>query len=102
MSSLSCFILSDVLNRRSKRCTKHWCSHSDSSCPISGPRLIILQALPFAPYLSDGIGRRKALCIGSVVMVGGVALQSTATHVVQLILARGTSKYFHSFKSFPI
>jgi len=49
-----------------------------------------LLALPIAPFLSDGLGRRLSLCAGSVVMVGGVALQCTATGVTQLILARGT------------
>ncbi|KAG8904531.1 hypothetical protein FRB99_001614 [Tulasnella sp. 403] len=48
-----------------------------------------LCALPFAPLVSDGLGRRKGLFIGSCIMLGGVALQSQSISIVQFILSRG-------------
>ncbi|KIM27466.1 hypothetical protein M408DRAFT_24412 [Serendipita vermifera MAFF 305830] len=44
--------------------------------------------LPFAPYVSDGIGRRKALSIGCFIIVGGVVLQTLAANVGQFIASR--------------
>jgi MFS family permease len=35
-----------------------------------------------APYLSDNLGRKKAIIIGSVINLVGVALQSAAVHGV--------------------
>ncbi|KAG9006696.1 hypothetical protein FRB94_014147 [Tulasnella sp. JGI-2019a] len=48
-----------------------------------------LLALPFAPFLSDGFGRRKGLLVGSCIMLGGVALQTQSTSIEQFILSRG-------------
>ncbi|KAG8853281.1 hypothetical protein FRB96_008366 [Tulasnella sp. 330] len=46
-------------------------------------------ALPIAPYVTDGLGRRKAVFIGSLIMLGGVALQAQSRNVAQFIAARG-------------
>ncbi|KAF9563259.1 general substrate transporter [Agrocybe pediades] len=47
-----------------------------------------LTGLPFTPYLSDGLGRRAALFIGSLLMLVGVAVQAAAWDVPMLIGAR--------------
>ncbi|KAJ7931532.1 general substrate transporter [Mycena leptocephala] len=47
-----------------------------------------LIGLPFTPYASDMLGRRAALFIGSLIMLGGVALQISAWSVAVLICAR--------------
>lgn len=44
--------------------------------------------LPFAPLLSDGIGRRKTLSLGSSIMCGGVLLQAMATGQPHFIASR--------------
>ncbi|KAG8853280.1 hypothetical protein FRB96_008365 [Tulasnella sp. 330] len=46
-------------------------------------------ALPFAPFVSDGLGRRNGVFIGGMIMLGGVALQSQSVNVAQFIAARG-------------
>ncbi|KAG8992051.1 hypothetical protein FRB95_004097 [Tulasnella sp. JGI-2019a] len=46
-------------------------------------------ALPIAPFVTDGLGRRKGVFIGGIIMLGGVALQAQATNVAQFIAARG-------------
>ncbi|KAG8969229.1 hypothetical protein FRC03_003754 [Tulasnella sp. 419] len=48
-----------------------------------------LVALPFAPLVSDGFGRRKGLFLGSILMLAGVGLQTQSTSIVQFILSRG-------------
>lgn len=50
-----------------------------------------LFALPFAPFVSDGLGRRKGLLMGSCIMLGGVALQTQSASIEQFILSRGLS-----------
>ncbi|OCH89637.1 general substrate transporter [Obba rivulosa] len=47
-----------------------------------------LAAYPFAPYLSDGIGRKFTILLGAIVMIGGVALQSAAHNINMFIGAR--------------
>lgn len=47
-----------------------------------------LVMLPFAPHISDGIGRRKALSIGCFIVVGGVVLQVLAANVGHFIASR--------------
>ncbi|KAJ7066971.1 hypothetical protein C8F01DRAFT_1119786 [Mycena amicta] len=47
-----------------------------------------LAGLPFTPFASDNLGRRPALFLGSVIMLGGVALQISAWNVSVLICAR--------------
>lgn len=37
-----------------------------------------LAGYPFAPYLSDGLGRRPTIWIGATIMLIAVALQSAA------------------------
>ncbi|KIM26163.1 hypothetical protein M408DRAFT_330739 [Serendipita vermifera MAFF 305830] len=44
--------------------------------------------LPFAPLLSDGIGRRRTLSLGSAIMCGGVLLQALATGQPHFIASR--------------
>ncbi|KAG8980573.1 hypothetical protein FRB90_001729, partial [Tulasnella sp. 427] len=48
-----------------------------------------LLALPFAPLVTDGLGRRKAMFVGGMIMLGGVALQVQSLDVAQFIIARG-------------
>jgi len=44
--------------------------------------------MPFTPLASDGLGRRSAIVIGSVIMLGGVALQVYATNTGMFVGAR--------------
>ncbi|KAK7691062.1 hypothetical protein QCA50_006165 [Cerrena zonata] len=46
-------------------------------------------ALPFTPWVSDNLGRRPTLFIGSFVMLAGVALQTAATSIGVFIGSRG-------------
>ncbi|KAI5122234.1 hypothetical protein M0805_007101 [Coniferiporia weirii] len=47
-----------------------------------------LAAYPFAPYLSDGVGRRPAVMFGALIMVGATALQTASQTVNMFIGAR--------------
>ena len=47
-----------------------------------------LAGYPFAPYLSDGIGRRSTIWIGAVCMIAGSALQTACMNINQFIGAR--------------
>ncbi|KAJ3758334.1 hypothetical protein EV360DRAFT_44166 [Lentinula raphanica] len=47
-----------------------------------------LVGLPITPFASDDIGRRLTLIMGSVIMLGGVALQFSATTIQMFIAAR--------------
>ncbi|KAI0763426.1 hexose transporter [Trametes elegans] len=47
-----------------------------------------LAGLPFAPYLSDGIGRRPSIWIGAVFMLAGAVLQTACMDIHQFIGAR--------------
>ncbi|TBU39804.1 hexose transporter [Dichomitus squalens] len=47
-----------------------------------------LAGYPFAPYLSDGIGRRPSIWIGAVFMLAGAALQTACQNIHQFIGAR--------------
>ncbi|KAF5377382.1 hypothetical protein D9757_007985 [Collybiopsis confluens] len=47
-----------------------------------------LVGLPMTPYASDNLGRRLTLILGSVIMLGGVALQFSATTIQMFIAAR--------------
>jgi len=47
-----------------------------------------LAAYPFAPYMSDGIGRKKTIWIGSTIMLVAVALQTAAQNWGMFIGAR--------------
>jgi len=47
-----------------------------------------LAAYPFAPYLSDGIGRRKAVFFGASIMLAATALQTASQSVRMFIAAR--------------
>jgi MFS family permease len=47
-----------------------------------------LAAYPFAPYVSDGIGRRMTVFGGAVIMVAAVIIQTLATSVNMFIGAR--------------
>lgn len=52
--------------------------------------------MPFTPLASDGLGRRSAIAIGSVIMLGGVAFQICATGVGMVIGARIIGKSLDS------
>ncbi|CCA66652.1 related to hexose transporter protein [Serendipita indica DSM 11827] len=45
--------------------------------------------LPIAPYVSDGIGRRKTLSIGAFIIAGGAILQALSANVGHFIASRG-------------
>jgi MFS family permease len=47
-----------------------------------------LAAYPFAPYLSDGIGRKRTIWIGAVIMVIATVLQTASQSVGMFIGAR--------------
>lgn len=49
--------------------------------------------MPFTPLASDGLGRRAAIVIGAVIMLGGVSFQAVATNVKMLIGARAISEF---------
>lgn len=62
-----------------------------------GPKLGLLSAIqnigslagyPFAPYFSDGFGRRFTIWFGATIMLIGVAVQSAATSLNMFIGAR--------------
>ncbi len=44
-----------------------------------------IAALPFCAYVSDTLGRRKAIALGSVIMLVGVAVQTSSTSVGQFV-----------------
>ena len=52
--------------------------------------------LPFAPLLSDGIGRRKTLSLGSAIIGGGVLLQAMASSIAHFVASRVLSAYIRS------
>ncbi|KAJ4477179.1 hypothetical protein J3R30DRAFT_3291440 [Lentinula aciculospora] len=47
-----------------------------------------LIGLPLTPFASDNLGRRLALIMGSIIMLGGVALQFSSTTIQMFIAAR--------------
>ncbi|GBE83821.1 Lactose permease [Sparassis crispa] len=47
-----------------------------------------LAGYPFAPYVSDGLGRRPAIWIGATIMLVGVAVQAAANSLGMFIGAR--------------
>ncbi|KAG8812375.1 hypothetical protein FRC17_002048, partial [Serendipita sp. 399] len=47
-----------------------------------------LVMLPFAPYISDGIGRNRTLSIGCFIIAGGVVLQTLSTTVGHFVASR--------------
>ncbi|KAG9120640.1 hypothetical protein FRC07_003796 [Ceratobasidium sp. 392] len=49
----------------------------------------VLVALPFAPFVSDTFGRKKALILGALIMLGGVALQTASTNIWHFVGSRG-------------
>jgi MFS family permease len=47
-----------------------------------------LLALPITPYIADGMGRRWGICIGSIIMIFAVVLQSASVNFQMFIAAR--------------
>lgn len=47
-----------------------------------------LAAYPFSPYITDGLGRRPAIILGAVIMIGGTVLQTASQNVGMFIGAR--------------
>lgn len=47
-----------------------------------------LLALPITPYIADGLGRRWGVCIGSIIMIFAVVLQSASVNFQMFIAAR--------------
>lgn len=47
-----------------------------------------LAAFPFAPYLTDGLGRRAAILFGATLMIIATALQTASNSVGMFIGAR--------------
>ncbi|KAH9835009.1 hexose transporter [Rhodofomes roseus] len=48
-----------------------------------------LAAYPFAPYLSDGIGRRATIFVGAIFTLIGVAIQSAAYNIGMFLIGFG-------------
>ena len=47
-----------------------------------------LAAYPFAPYLSDGLGRKLTVWIGATIMIAAVAVQAAAINLNMFYAAR--------------
>lgn len=47
-----------------------------------------ISAIPFVPYAADILGRRFGVCIGCIIMIGGVVLQGVSTNISMFIAAR--------------
>jgi sugar porter (SP) family MFS transporter len=47
-----------------------------------------LASYPFSPYLTDGVGRKKAVLFGALIMCGATAIQTAATSTGMFIAAR--------------
>ncbi|KAF9535147.1 hexose transporter [Crepidotus variabilis] len=45
-------------------------------------------ALPLIPFVSDGLGRRRAILFGSIIMVIGAVLQTAAQNFAMFVVAR--------------
>jgi hypothetical protein len=48
----------------------------------------VLLCCPFAPYVTDGFGRRTAVFLGAIIQCGAVVLQAASTSVNMFIGAR--------------
>uniref|UniRef100_A0A0W0FTH9 Putative hexose transporter n=1 Tax=Moniliophthora roreri TaxID=221103 RepID=A0A0W0FTH9_MONRR len=61
-----------------------------------------LAAYPFAPYVTDGLGRRMGIMLGALIMCGGTALQTASQSVRMFIGARSANilPYCHVFSIF--
>ncbi|MCJ1308864.1 hypothetical protein MMC25_002519 [Agyrium rufum] len=47
-----------------------------------------LAAIPFVPYVADGLGRRMGILIGAIIALFGVVLQTISTNLKMFIAAR--------------
>ena len=47
-----------------------------------------LAAYPFAPYSSDGLGRKLTVWMGATIMIAGVAVQAAAHNLNMFYAAR--------------
>ncbi|KAL7418331.1 hypothetical protein Q5752_006789 [Cryptotrichosporon argae] len=56
-----------------------------------------LVGLPFAPWVSDTLGRRTGIMLGCIIMMIGVALQTAAQNIGMFIAARGLVGFGLSF-----
>ena len=54
-----------------------------------------LAAYPFAPYASDGIGRRATVLLGATIMCIATALQTASQSVNMFIGARLVCSFLH-------
>lgn len=57
---------------------------TNSSCRSIGS----LVAIPFVPYTADILGRRTGVCIGCIIMILGVILQTISVNLKMFIAAR--------------
>ena len=55
---------------------------------VPGQNIGSLAGYPFAPYLSDGLGRRTAIWIGATIMLVGVGVQTASHNLSMFIGAR--------------
>ena len=53
-----------------------------------------LGALPFTPYLCDGLGRKWTIFVGAVIMVAGAILQTASQNIEMFIGSRFMRKCF--------
>ncbi|GJJ08027.1 hypothetical protein Clacol_002234 [Clathrus columnatus] len=56
--------------------------------PTGSSNIGSLSALPFAPYMADGLGRRFTIIFGACLMVAGTILQTASQNVRMFIGAR--------------
>lgn len=74
-------------------------SSVDSHVTLLIQNIGALAGYPFAPYLSDGIGRRQTVFFGAVIMLSATALQTTAQSIGMFIGARFLIGFGLSFAS---
>ncbi|KAG8940400.1 hypothetical protein FRC04_005284 [Tulasnella sp. 424] len=64
---------------------------------MSAQNIGSLIALPMAPFVTDGYGRRASIFLGGLIMMGGVAWQGMAPNLTHFTLARGVIGFGMSF-----
>ncbi|KAJ6518129.1 hexose transporter [Mycena vitilis] len=62
--------------------------HHPTKGNLPGNKVGALAGYPFAPYLSDGIGRKPTIFLGAFIMVVGTVIETASQSVAMLIGAR--------------
>lgn len=58
-----------------------------------------LASYPFTPYFADGLGRKRTIFFGAVVMIAGAIIQTASQSVNMFIGARFMRKLFETIRS---